>query len=47
MLKSDLEPAILLLKEADVLESKSDIVMESSPEDESKSNGDVEQPRQV
>jgi hypothetical protein len=42
ILKSDQEPAILSLKDAVKSEARIDIVMEESPEYESKSNGEVE-----
>ena len=46
-LKSDQEPAILSLKDAVKSEVRVDIVMEESPEYESKSNGEVERATQV
>ena len=42
ILKSDQEPAMLALKDAVRSENRIDIVMEESPEYESKSNGEVE-----
>jgi len=41
VMKSDQEPAIMALKDAVRSENRIDIVMEESPEDESKSNGEV------
>ena len=42
ILKSDQEPSILALKDAVRSENRADIVMEESPEYESRSNGEVE-----
>ena len=47
ILKSDQEPAMLSLKDAVKSEARVDIVMEESPEHESKSNGEVERAIQV
>ena len=47
ILKSDQEPSILALKDAVRSENRADIVMEESPEYESKSNGEVERAIQV
>ena len=41
ILKSDQEPAILSLKDAVKMEVRADVVMEESPEYESKSNGEI------
>jgi hypothetical protein len=47
ILKSDQEPAILSLKDAVKSEVRTEVVMEESPEYESKSNGEIERAIQV
>ena len=47
ILKSDQEPALLSLKDAVKSEVRVDIVLEESPEYESKSNGEVERAIQM
>ena len=47
ILKSDQEPATLAWKDAIKSERRVDIVMEESPEYESKSNGEVEKAVQI
>ena len=41
-MKSDQEPAILSLKDSVKSEARIDVVLEESPEDESKSSGEIE-----
>ena len=47
ILKSDQEPSILALKDSVKSEVRADVVMEESPEYESRSNGEVERAIQM